>query len=90
MQLPRRSFAYSWAKSTLNRQPPSWAPLLGIAVAGFATVLWLSEDRRPASLLVVAVCALLGTLEAWHLRGMREIFAEQQRMLEESRQQRNA
>jgi hypothetical protein len=90
MKLPRRSLAYFWAKTTLNRAPPSWVPLLSIGVALFAGALWFSAERKSGSLLIVAVCSLVGAAEAWHMRGMRAIFAEQQRLLEEAREKKNA
>jgi hypothetical protein len=90
MKLPRRSLAYYWARFTLNRKPPSWAPLFSIGLALIFGFLWFSQDGKSSSLLVAAVCALLGAAEAWHLQGVREILSEQERLLEDARKEKNA
>ncbi len=90
MKLPQRSFAYFWTKSTLNWVPPTWTPLLGVGIAVLAGALWVSQERKWSSLLVVPACSLVGAAESWRMRGMRDIFAEQERLLKKARGNQNA
>jgi hypothetical protein len=85
MKLPRRSLAYYWALSILKKDAPSWRPLLLVGFAMLSTIFGVIQEHLSTSMFILALAFLVSAAEAWLARGFREVFQEQQRLIEDAR-----
>jgi hypothetical protein len=89
VRLPRRSFAYYWAKQRLQGHEPKWVTvgLLLLSITAFVLAFLRRTTEEHHSL--IGFSWLVAAYLSWVRSGMQEVYQEQERRFEEERAKQN-
>jgi hypothetical protein len=89
VRLPRRSFAYYWAKQRLQAHEPKWVTvgLLLLSITAFVLAFLRRTTEEHHSL--IGFFWLVAAYLSWVRSGMQEVYQEQERRFDEERAKQN-